>query len=111
MIHFSRPWTHIPDAPPPSAQSPQGSDVFGEEVTLAEKTIIYMTGNATWDSAFETLIDAFKQLNTVMDRQGLKSNRVLPNVASSASAWPIAAECLKPWPEHGDAMITRGDSG
>src|SRR5437016_2326396 len=58
----------------PSVPPAQGGDAFGEEVTLAEKTIIYMNGNATWDSAFETLIDAFKQLNTVLDRQGLKAD-------------------------------------
>src|SRR5690242_13661176 len=60
-------------APAPEA-SPQPGDAFGEEVTLTAKTIIYMNGNATWDSAFETLIDAFKQLNTYLERQGLKAD-------------------------------------
>jgi effector-binding domain-containing protein len=69
-----------PPAPPPAQAQPtpppadQPADPFGEEVTLPEKTIIYMNGNATWDSAFETLIDTFKQLNTFLERQGLKAS-------------------------------------
>src|SRR5215216_3838252 len=61
---------NAPVAPaPPPATSPapaQGAEAFGQDVTLTEKTIIYMNGNATWDNAFETLIDAFKQLNTYL---------------------------------------------
>ena len=47
-------------APPPQTQpaapAGQNANPFGEEVTLPEKAIIFMNGNATWDSAFETLI-------------------------------------------------------
>ena len=63
-----------PPAPPEPGPLVQSGDPFGEEVTLVEKTIVYMNGNATWDSAFETLVDTFKQLNTFLDRQGLKPN-------------------------------------
>src|SRR5438876_12239163 len=52
--------------------SPQSSDPFGEELTLAEKTIVYMKGNGTWDTAFETLLDAFKSVYGYLEKQGIK---------------------------------------
>lgn len=47
-------------------------DAFGEEVMLAEKTIIYFSGNGMWDSAFETILDAFKTVHAYLDKQGIK---------------------------------------
>jgi effector-binding domain-containing protein len=63
-------------APAPQAQPAPASPAnpeFGQEVTLAEKPIIYMKGSANWDTAFETLVDAFKSLSTIVDKQGLKA--------------------------------------
>ncbi len=31
-----------------------------------------MRGNANWDSAFDTLIDSFKSLSALLDKQGIK---------------------------------------
>ncbi len=39
---------------------------------MPEKTIIYLKGQGRWDSAFETLVDAFKSLNLYLDKQGIK---------------------------------------
>jgi effector-binding domain-containing protein len=65
-----------PAAPPPSeplAKPPTApNDPFGEELTLTPKTIIYLKGNATWDKALETLIDAFKSVYALLDKQGIK---------------------------------------
>jgi effector-binding domain-containing protein len=67
-------------APPSSAGPPsqpglaQPSDAFGEEVTLMPKTIIYLKGTATWDSAFETLVDSFKSIYELIGKQGLKAS-------------------------------------
>jgi effector-binding domain-containing protein len=36
--------------------------------------VLTFTGKANWDSAFDTLMDAFKQLTTFMDKQGIKSS-------------------------------------
>jgi hypothetical protein len=38
----------LPSAPPAAASN----DPFGEEVTLVEKTIVYISGSGVWDSAF-----------------------------------------------------------
>ena len=47
-------------------------DAFGEEVTMAEKTIVYFSGSGMWDSAFETIVDGFKTVNAFLEKQGLK---------------------------------------
>jgi effector-binding domain-containing protein len=64
------------DAPPPPAGEPRNNransnDAFAEEVMLTPKTIIYLKGNTTLDKALETLQDAFKSLNTLIEKQGL----------------------------------------
>jgi effector-binding domain-containing protein len=57
---------------PPAASAP--ADKFGEDVTLTEKTIVYLAGSGLWDSAFETIIDAFKSVNEALEKQGIKAN-------------------------------------
>jgi effector-binding domain-containing protein len=59
--------------PTPQSPAAKPTDPFGEEVTLTPKTIIYLKGQATWDSAFETILDSFKQVYTFLDRQGIKA--------------------------------------
>src|SRR5271163_1616222 len=60
-----------PAAAPPAATS---DDPFGEEVTLVEKTIVYVAGSGLWDSAFETITNGFKTVNGVMANLGLKAS-------------------------------------
>jgi effector-binding domain-containing protein len=45
------------------------ADPFGAEVTLEPKTFIYMKGTATWETAFETLVESFKTITDYMDKQ------------------------------------------
>lgn len=65
-----------PAAPPPAAAaSPapvQTADPFGQEITLEPKKVVMVKGTANWDSAFDTLVDAFKALNALLDKQGIK---------------------------------------
>lgn len=65
-----------PAAPPPAAAaSPapvQTADPFGQEITLEPKKVVMVKGTANWDSAFDTLVDAFKVLNALLDKQGIK---------------------------------------
>lgn len=64
-------------APAPSATGPaplQAGDPFGETVTMPEKTIISISGQANWDTAFETLAAKFKDLNAWLDQ-----HHVVPN--------------------------------
>ena len=110
----AEPPTHT--APPP-AQPEQNTDVFGEEMTLAEKAIIYMNGTANWDSAFETLIDAFKQVHTYLDRQGLKASGPSMTIYTSTddtgftfqAAVPVTEEPRNP--PRGDLAVGKSPAG
>ena len=70
-----------PAAPPAAAETPaappatapvQTADPFGEEIMLAAKTVVILKGSASWDSAFDTLINSFKTLTALLDRQNIK---------------------------------------
>jgi effector-binding domain-containing protein len=65
--------TPAPEKPPaPAAAEPvpaTPADPFGAEVTLEPKTFIYMKGSATWETAFETLVEAFKTITGYMEKQ------------------------------------------
>ena len=47
----------------------QPADPFGEETTLTAKKVVVLKGKAVWDSAFETLTDSIKALNTLLAKQ------------------------------------------
>ena len=57
--------------PAPSAPV-QAADPFGEPFTLEPKKVVIHRGTANWDSAFDTLVDSFKALNALLDKQGIK---------------------------------------
>jgi effector-binding domain-containing protein len=60
-----------PSPSPPAGDITQ-NDLFGEEVTMTEKTIIYLAGSGLWDSAFETIVDALKSVYGTMEKLGAK---------------------------------------
>src|SRR5579872_5854286 len=76
--------TPVPSATPAPAASPtpapaasptapvQTADPFGEQIMLEPKKVLIAKGSANWDAAFDTLIDSFKALNTLLDKQGIK---------------------------------------
>jgi effector-binding domain-containing protein len=59
-------------APPPAAAPVQTADPFGEEIALEPKKVVIVKGTANWDSAFDTLIDSFKALSALLEKQGIK---------------------------------------
>jgi len=62
--------------PAPGIDAPatlKPGDAFGEEVTLPERTIIYLQGHSKWDSALDSLVEAFKTLDEYMDKRELKA--------------------------------------
>ena len=62
-----------PPSPPPPAPSVQTADPFGEEFALEPRKVVVMKGTANWDSAFDALIDSFKALTALLDKQGIKA--------------------------------------
>jgi effector-binding domain-containing protein len=61
-----------PATPSTDTKSTQSGDPFGEEVTLAPKTVVYFKGTGNWDSAFETIVDGFKSVNGFLSKAGIK---------------------------------------
>ena len=56
-----------------TAVQTQPIDPFGQEVTLAEQPIVYTAGTGEWDTALETLTEAFKSVKQFLDKVGLKA--------------------------------------
>jgi effector-binding domain-containing protein len=57
---------------PALAQAAKPADPFGEPVTLTAKTIVASKGTATWDNAYETLVEALKVIYGYLDKQGIQ---------------------------------------
>ena len=91
-----------PAKPPAAAETPaapaaapvQAADPFGEETTLAPKTVVVLKGSANWDSAFETLIGSFKTLSALLDKQGIKSagNPIIVYTSTDDTGFTFLAE-------------------
>jgi effector-binding domain-containing protein len=69
----AKPAAETPATPSPAAAPVQTADPFGEETALTPKTVVVLKGSANWDSAFETLMDSFKTLSALLDKQGIKT--------------------------------------
>jgi effector-binding domain-containing protein len=107
-------------APAPAPAAPgavKPADPFGEEVTLSGQTIVSMKGTATWDNAFETLVETFKTLYGYLDKQGIKPTGSAMTIYLSTddtgfqyqAGVPIA-EAPKD-PPKGDITITKSPEG
>jgi effector-binding domain-containing protein len=83
-----------PAPPPPPAATVQTADPFGEEFTLAPKKVVVMKGSANWDAAFDTLIESFKALATLLDKQGIKptGNSMIVYTSTDDTGFTFLAE-------------------
>jgi effector-binding domain-containing protein len=88
-------------SPTPSAgQSPAGTpsvqtaDPFGEEIMLQPRKVVVARGTATWDTAFDTLMDSFKSLTALLDKQGIKpsGNVMIVYTSTDDSGFTYLAE-------------------
>jgi effector-binding domain-containing protein len=104
--------------PLPAAPAPlQPGDAFGEEVSLPERTIVFLKGHSNWDAAFDTLVDAFKSLNEYLDKQGIKPAGLAMTIYTETddsgfqfeAAVPIAAAPANP--PKGDIAVGQAPSG
>ena len=57
---------------PPAPGPVQTADPFGEQIELTPKMVVIVKGSANWDAAFDTLIESFKTLTALLDKQGIK---------------------------------------
>jgi effector-binding domain-containing protein len=83
--------TQTPPAPAAPAQS---ADAFGEQITLDPKTVVIMRGSANWDSAFDTLMDSFKSVSALLDKQGIRrtGNPMIVYTSTDDSGFTYLAE-------------------
>jgi len=87
-----------PAAPPAAAAATpapvQTADPFGLETTLEPKKVVMIKGTANWDSAFDTLVDAFKALNALLDKQGIKhaGNSMIVYTSTDDTGFTFLAE-------------------
>jgi effector-binding domain-containing protein len=81
-------------ATPPAAAPVQTADPFGDQITLTPKTVVIVRGNAAWDSAFDTLIDSFKSLSALLDKQGIKpaGNSMIVYTSTDDAGFTFLAE-------------------
>ena len=104
-------------APAAPSTTARPGDPFGEEVTLTPKTVIALKSSATWDSAFETIQDAFKNVYAFLDRQGIKPAGPEMTIYTASddagfefqAAVPIAEEPKDP--PKGDLAIGKSPEG
>jgi len=102
---------------PATPQPLQPGDAFGEEVTMPERTIVYLQGHSNWDAAFETIVDAFKSLHEYLDKQGTKPSGPAMTIYTETTdtgfnfraAFPVA-ETPKEAPK-GDTAVGPSPSG
>ena len=91
-----------PSAPPAAAQTPatpppatvQTADPFGEPFALEPKKVVVMKGTANWDAAFDALIDSFKALTALLDKQGIKAtgNSIIVYTSTDDTGFTYLAE-------------------
>jgi effector-binding domain-containing protein len=81
-------------AVPPAAAPVQTADPFGDQITLTPKTVVIVKGNASWDSAFDTLIDSFRSLSALLDKQGIKpaGNSMIVYTSTDDAGFTFLAE-------------------
>jgi effector-binding domain-containing protein len=105
------------ETPPATAQPGQPGDAFGEELQVAAKTIIFFKGTATWDSAFETLVDSFKSVRSFLEKEQIKPAGPMMTIYMSTddtgfeyrAAVPIAEPMANP--PKGDIEMGQSPSG
>jgi effector-binding domain-containing protein len=83
-----------PATPAPAVAPVQTADPFGEEITLTPKSVVIIKGNANWDSAFDTLMESFKTLSALLDKQGIKptGNSMIVYTSTDDSGFTYLAE-------------------
>jgi effector-binding domain-containing protein len=88
------PAAEAPATPPPASAPVQTADPFGDEITLTPKTAVVLKGSANWDSAFETLIDSFKKISALLDKQGIKpsGNSMIVYTSTDDNGFTFQAE-------------------
>jgi effector-binding domain-containing protein len=104
-----------PDLQAPNPLKP--GDAFGEEVTLPERTIIYLQGHSTWEGALDTLVESFKSLDDYLAKQGITPSgppmTIYTQTDDSGFSFRVAVPVAQapPNPPKGDIALGQAPSG
>jgi effector-binding domain-containing protein len=106
-----------PHRPALAQGTAKNTDPFGEQVTLTAKPIVASKGTANWDNAYETLVEALKQIYGYLDKQGIKPSGPAMTVYLSTDdtgfqfqiGVPVAEEPKDP--PKGDIAMAQSPSG
>jgi effector-binding domain-containing protein len=108
-------------ATPPAPSSPgapdQPAQPFGEDATLAAKTIVYVKGSGNWDKAFDIIGGALKKVKIYLDKEGIKPDGLPMTIFTATddagfdyeAAIPIAA--VPKNPPRGDLAVGTSPEG
>jgi effector-binding domain-containing protein len=105
-----------PAATPPATTTPS-DEPFGEDTTLTAKTIVYIKGNGTWDTAFQTITGSFKKLKAYTDREGLKPDGLQMTVFTATDDTGFQYQAEIPLaeppknPPHGEIALGQSPEG
>jgi effector-binding domain-containing protein len=106
----------VPAAPAPPQSAP-AKEPFGQEVVLPPRRIVFLKGEAKWDQAFATLVDAYKSVYGYLKEQGLQPAGKAMTIYTQAddtgfefqAAVPIAADPKTP--PKGDLQVGSAPAG
>ena len=110
--------TPSPQPAVPAQPGPiETADPFGLEVTLEAKPIVYLKGSGNWETAFETLLDAFKSVYGYLEKEGIKPAGPPMTIYTQTddtgfrfeAAVPIASEPKTP--PKGDIVLGKSPAG
>jgi len=106
-----------PEQIAPGSTPAQPGDVFGQDMTLTARPMIYVKGSGTWDKTFDIITGSLKKIKAYLDKEGIKPDG-LPMTIFTASddngfdyeiAVPIAAAPKNP--PHGEFAIGQTPDG
>lgn len=93
-------------APSSSASSEQTSGLVGEETTMDEQAIVYVSGAASWDGAFATIVANLKKVYDFLEKEKIAPSGAPMTIYTSTddkgfefdAAVPVAAAPASPPP-------------
>ncbi len=103
-----------PATPPATAPS---DEPFGEDATLTAKTIVYVKGSGTWETAFQTITGSFKKLKAYTDKEGLKTDGMQMTIFTATDDTGFQYQAAVPLaeapknPPHGDIALGQSPEG
>ncbi len=104
-------------APPSAPSSAQTNGLTGEATTMDEQTIVFVSGAASWDNAFGTIVDNLKKVYAFLEKEKIKPSGPPMTIYTSTddkgfefdAAVPVAAAPANP--PTGDIKVGKSPSG